>query len=136
MIIRAILATSLALAASACVTPEAADTECAGEACVATGETFETGGAAITPLEVLEDSRCPSNAECIWEGRIRIRALVERDGRDVEVELEQAATTHALSGSLTLTQVWPQAPTAAGAISPAAYRFQFSWTPILLDAQL
>lgn len=33
-------------------------------------------GVKIVPTAVLEDSRCPMNARCIWAGRLRIQAIV------------------------------------------------------------
>ncbi len=135
MIIRSILAASLFLTVAACITPDEAETDCEGASCVAIGETFETGGATITPLEVLEDSRCPIDAQCVWAGQIRIRALVERDGREREIELTGGEIVPVLSGNLEFTQAWPMASTSTGAIASEAYRFHFSWTPILLDAQ-
>ena len=34
------------------------------------GETTRVGTLAVTPLRVVEDSRCPINARCIWAGRL------------------------------------------------------------------
>ena len=135
MIIRPILAVSLALAVAACVTPAGAETDCGGESCVALGDGFDAGGATVTPIEVLEDSRCPVDAQCIWAGQLRIRAMVERDGRERELEITSGETVPVLSGNLQLTKVWPEASSKTGQIASEAYRFQFSWTPILLDAQ-
>ncbi|MWV28163.1 hypothetical protein [Aurantiacibacter rhizosphaerae] len=135
MIIRLTLAASLALAIAACVTPQATATDCGGESCVAIGDAFDTGSATITPLEVLEDSRCPTDAQCVWAGQLRIRALVERDGREREMELTHGTPTPALSGNVVLTQVWPVQKAEAATITPEAYRFAFSWTPIMLDVQ-
>lgn len=35
------------------------------------GQTVNLGGPKVTPLAVLEDSRCPKEARCIWAGRVR-----------------------------------------------------------------
>lgn len=135
MFIRSILAASLAFLCSACVTPDEATPGCGDTECVTLGEPFETIGASITPLELLEDSRCPADAECIWPGQIRIRALVERDGREREITLTDKRVAPVLSGNLELTRIWPDRTISTGKIAPEAYRFRFSWTPILLDAQ-
>ena len=37
------------------------------------GQTVNVGGPKVTPLAVLEDSRCPMEARCIWAGRVRLR---------------------------------------------------------------
>jgi predicted small secreted protein len=55
------------------------------------GQTADLGGGLrVRPLEVLEDSRCPQNARCIWAGRLRVRVAVEGVG-DREVILDEAA---------------------------------------------
>lgn len=33
----------------------------------------EVPGITVTPLEIVEDSRCPINARCIWAGTLRVR---------------------------------------------------------------
>ena len=45
-------------------------------------------GAFITPLEVLEDSRCPSGAECIWEGTVRLSVRVESGLGTASMDIE------------------------------------------------
>lgn len=50
------------------------------------GETVETNGYSITFVEVLEDSRCPTNVTCIWEGRVKLKVKVQANGKDVEME--------------------------------------------------
>ena len=52
------------------------------------GETVETNGYSVTFLDVLEDSRCPTNATCVWEGRVRVKVKVEeKDKQAVEETL-------------------------------------------------
>lgn len=46
------------------------------------------GGLRVRPLEVVEDSRCPQNARCIWAGRLRVRVAVEGVG-EREVTLDE-----------------------------------------------
>ena len=43
-------------------------------------ETVRVGGVAVTPLVVLEDSRCPRDVACVWEGRIRLSVRVAGAG--------------------------------------------------------
>lgn len=45
-------------------------------------------GLRVRPLEVLEDSRCPQNARCVWAGRLRVRVNVEGVG-EREVTLDE-----------------------------------------------
>jgi len=46
------------------------------------GETVNVDGVKICFKEVVEDSRCPTNVDCIWAGRVKI--LVEINGNRVE----------------------------------------------------
>jgi hypothetical protein len=53
----------------------------AGVVAAGIGETADLGGGLrVRPLEVLEDSRCPQNARCIWAGRLRLRVAVDGAG--------------------------------------------------------
>ena len=49
------------------------------------GEATEVGsqGLSIEFVEVVEDSRCPSDVTCIWEGRAKVLIAVAVDGQDV-----------------------------------------------------
>ena len=40
------------------------------------GEVATVDGLRIRPLQVVEDSRCPINARCVWAGRIVLLAEV------------------------------------------------------------
>ena len=42
------------------------------------GETWREDGHAVRFVEVVEDSRCPADVECVWAGRAQVR--VEVDG--------------------------------------------------------
>ncbi|WP_186991118.1 hypothetical protein [Constantimarinum furrinae] len=53
---------------------------------IALGETVELNGVAVKFSEVLEDSRCPAQVECIWEGRIRIHVEVGRVNDDSSIK--------------------------------------------------
>jgi hypothetical protein len=55
------------------------------------GQTADLGGGLrVRPLEVIEDSRCPQNARCVWAGRLRLRVNVEGVG-DREITADEAA---------------------------------------------
>ena len=41
------------------------------------GETITINNTKIKFLKVLEDSRCPKNASCIWEGRAKVLIKIE-----------------------------------------------------------
>ena len=91
----------------------------------AIGETADLGGGlTVRPIDVTEDSRCPLNVDCVWAGRLVLRADVSGVERDLTLG-EALETPH---GTLTLAVVtpspWQDWPTAEiGA--PPPYRFGF-----------
>ena len=63
-----------------------------GVVAVAINQTADLGdGLRVRALEVLEDSRCPQNARCVWAGRLRVRVAIEGAG-EREVILDEPAT--------------------------------------------
>lgn len=80
------------------------------------------GGLRVRPLEVIEDSRCPQNARCVWAGRLRLRVNVEGVG-DREIIADEAAV-ETPRGNLQLAAVspgpWTDLPQGA-----VPYRFGF-----------
>ncbi len=42
------------------------------------GESSKLGSRTITPIAILEDSRCPSGAQCIHAGTVRLQVKVQR----------------------------------------------------------
>ncbi len=92
------------------------------------GETVAAYGARVTPEELLEDSRCPSDVECVWAGTVRVRAVLESGlGRaPQEFVLGTPITTEA--ETITLVRVEPYPVSAGEAIAQEAYRFYFEIT--------
>jgi hypothetical protein len=88
------------------------------------GESGSFVGVKVAPTQVLEDSRCPANANCIQAGRIRVRVeIVSAMGTSTNVlEENKSITTEA--EEVTLLYAEPQ--TEAGVkIEPADYVFTF-----------
>lgn len=80
------------------------------------------GGLVVRPLEVLEDSRCPQNARCVWAGRLRLRVAVEGVG-EREITLDEAAVeTPRGSFALVVASPGPWTDLPQGAVP---YRFGF-----------
>lgn len=109
-----------ALALAACTTvPPANAGPTAG-----LNQTASVGGLRIRPIEVIEDSRCPANVQCVWAGRLIVRARMNGDGwtqvRDFELGAFQAVDQY----RVTLVNAEPS-KTAPGPIDPRAYRFTF-----------
>ena len=72
----AALALPAALALSACATTRGAPLPDGSD--VALGQRAYVDGPLVEPVAVIEDSRCPMNARCIWAGRVRVKMLWHR----------------------------------------------------------
>ena len=90
------------------------------------GETVSVDGLKVTPLKVLEDSRCPATLQCVWAGSVRLSARVDLGQRSDVIELTLAKPSALADGSLTLTDVFP-AKKAGVPIYPDEYRFAFKF---------
>lgn len=84
-------------------------------------------GVTITILEVLEDSRCPIDVQCIQAGTVRLRATLESGlgTADQEFKLNETITTEA--EEITLTMVAPQSDSESQ-IESSEYVFTFEVT--------
>lgn len=110
-----------AIALSACATvPEATD----GIARAALGERVYVDGPAVTPLEVLEDSRCPKDVHCVWAGQLRLKVRVHLGSRDEVHDLTLGKPTQVADGSLELVEATPDRATDSVTL-PGRYRFGF-----------
>ncbi len=87
-------------------------------------ETIRLGDLTIKPLEVIEDSRCPVDVDCVWSGRLVMRAEVAGVSSPATISsLEPLALPG--GGSLVLASVWPpNYHQGGGAREP--YRFGFT----------
>lgn len=63
---------------------------------VALGQSVKVGDLAVTPVAVVEDSRCPVDARCVWAGRLVVRTQIDGNGwRDTaELRLGETYGTH------------------------------------------
>jgi hypothetical protein len=90
------------------------------------GERVQVDGPAVTPVEVLEDSRCPADVQCVWAGRLRLRTTIHLGAGDRTRELVLGEPVPVADGLLELAGAWVEPATGAGvAITPADYRFAF-----------
>ena|SRR5688500_13670275 len=80
-------------------------------------------GLTVRPLAVVEDSRCPINANCVWAGRVRLRAEVSGGGIR-ELTLGEPQTVN--GGTLTLVDVRPS-KRLPEAIASREYQFTFTF---------
>lgn len=93
---------------------------------VALGQAVQVGSVVATPMEVVEDSRCPINARCIWAGRLVVKTRIDGPGwRDTaDLTLGEPWSTHGLV--LALTSGEPGKMAGEGQETPKeAYRFTY-----------
>ena len=111
-----------ALALSACATTRD-QTPLADASNVALGQKAYADGPIIQPVAVLEDSRCPMNARCIWAGRVRVKTLwIRGNGEKQPFEITLGESTPLADGSITLEAVRPDKMTNVE-LNPEDYRF-------------
>ena len=111
------------LALSACATTQQPERERHFPA-AAIGETVMVDGPQLTVVELLEDSRCPADVQCIHAGRVRVRVAVHLGAGDRMLDLTLGEPMPVADGALELVAVQPGRATAE-AIASAAYRFSF-----------
>lgn len=89
------------------------------------GEQVMVGDLKVKPLEVVEDSRCPIDTECVWAGRLRLRVQLGLSGSEV-MELNRPVPVPG-GMPLTLTGAMPPnwASPPAGVDPHEAPRFAF-----------
>jgi len=91
------------------------------------GQTVRVDGPSVTPLAVVEDSRCPMNARCVWAGQVRLKLRIG-SGRGETLEITSGKPIHVADGQLELVEVLPDKVAGGsngGVIEASAYRFGF-----------
>ncbi|WP_256837479.1 hypothetical protein [Sphingopyxis sp. KK2] len=92
---------------------------------VALGQRAMVDGPIVQPVEVLEDSRCPMNARCVWAGRVRVKMLWWRgNGEKQPFEVTLGESTPLADGAIRLESVRPEKMTNV-TLKPEDYRFSF-----------
>lgn len=117
----ALCAIASALVASACVSapaPGGAD----DPVYAAIGQAVSVNGLRVTPLAVLEDSRCPASVTCVWSGQVRLSVRTGQGHSGSTHELTTGKPVDLGPGSLELIDVRPARRTP-DPIAPANYRF-------------
>src|SRR5688500_731478 len=98
-----------ALALTACATTPPPPPPLPPGPTAALGQLAEVGGLRLVPIDVIEDSRCPAQVQCVWAGQVRVMAAVERPGGGgaVNTSLTLGEPIAVNGGRLTLVTVHP-----------------------------
>jgi len=100
---RLLALTSLALAGCATAPPPAVD----GVARAGLNQRVYVDGPYVTPLAVVEDSRCPLGVQCISAGRTRVMVQIDLGSRSEYRELCSDKPLQVADGTLSLVEVQP-----------------------------
>ena len=88
------------------------------------GQTVTVDGPRVTPLAVIEDSRCPAGVQCVWAGRVRLSVRIATGAGTTTREMTSGMPLAVADGALTLVEVSP-ARRPDSAPTPGDYRFGF-----------
>ena len=85
------------------------------------------GKLVAVPQVLLEDSRCPMNARCVWAGRVRLSVRIDLGARSETREIASDAPIQVADGQLALVEVQPDRVAGGQPASPKPYRFGFTF---------
>jgi hypothetical protein len=107
-------------------TPTLTGNDIVGPAHVAAGieGSAKALGVTVTPHEVVEDSRCPVDVNCIWAGTVKVRATLSSDYGTVDQVFELGTPVTTTAQSVTLERVAPDKHQGT-TLSPGDYVFYF-----------
>lgn len=122
-----IAATTLAISCGGSTPPELAENEF--ELRLGQSVPIERIGWTATARELIEDSRCPLDAYCVWAGRVRVAAEFRRGRREVAGVLssEPDSAVALAPYRFRIVSVTPL-PYSYRQPGPPEYRFVVRWT--------
>ena len=87
---------AFAFASSACATLPAPRSAIREDGLAGLGHPTRVGRLVVTPQAVVEDSRCPINARCVWAGRLVLNTRIDGAGwvETVDLTLGQPYASH------------------------------------------
>jgi hypothetical protein len=91
------------------------------------GQIASVDGPRVRPERVIEDSRCPTDVQCIWAGRLVVRVTVLGGGWTRHLDLTLGTPVDVADGSLTLVTATPPRSTAEHHRTSPPYRFTFAF---------
>ncbi len=79
---------------------------------------------SITPHAVIDDSRCPTDVQCIWAGTVFVQATIKTPTSSSEEKLEIGKAITKDGYTITFTELTPAAKSGQ-TIPDSSYRFVF-----------
>lgn len=79
---------------------------------------------SITPLQIIEDSRCPLGVQCVWAGRIVLKVRVAEGNAGKEYNFTEGERVITDFGEITMTKVVP-VPVHNKQLKPEDYQMTF-----------
>ncbi len=79
----------------------------------------------ITPRQVVDDSRCPTDVQCIWAGTAHVRASINTSAETRDETFELGKPLRVGAYTITLSELTP-AKSAGDEIPASSYRFVFT----------
>lgn len=116
------------LALAACATAPAPRVDADGVARAGLNQRAYVDGPWVTPLAVVEDSRCPIGAQCASPGRTRVMVRIDLGSRSEIRELCSDTPLQVADGTLALVDVQPGllAGQQPGRRNPYRFGFRFA----------
>ncbi len=91
------------------------------------GQMASVSGPRVRADRVIEDSRCPSDVQCVHAGRLIVQVTVFGGGWSKQLDLQLGMPVNVADGSLTLVKVSPLSRTSRQGGSARQYRFTFDF---------
>jgi hypothetical protein len=111
----------------ACKDTPATTTPDKGSLQVRLGEQAAFAGESVTPLAIIEDSRCPADVQCIQAGTVRLKVSVQSalGVSERTISLNETLTTE--SNSISFVAAVPEKKSTTS-ITPGDYLFTFAFS--------
>jgi hypothetical protein len=82
---------------------------------------FESDQLSVQFVGIAADSRCPSDATCVWAGEVVVQFAIRQDDRTTQQEIKENESGAVGAYSVTVLGVLP-IPSTQQRIAPADYR--------------